>query len=394
MRLLHQAGFRYSWNLDAYFENNIGDGFIFCAYNIESEKMGKNIGKYSAEKYLPLSLIDLQFYGSKQSEGGKLDTYSFHPKSAQGNDDATSISRYERIAQAIDYQIRLGLNRIIIPNIYKECEELSDFLNIINKVNHYLGKKKLANCKYYMTIPICNNLIVNNELTEKLLICLTDMDINFDGYYIVCDSNPGYKKKVSDNFNYYYNLSRIFSVLKKQSFEIIYGYSNWDAIIFSALVDIDYISIGTYENLRSFNIKRYIENPTGGPSDGWYFSEKLLNFIKAQQLVNVRHNNCIDIIKNEKNIFSDIILGENYIWNTHKTDVHKNYLLSISRLLTEINSINNINERLEFVLSKINDARTLYAELEKKGVYLPDESGDYHLATWFSFLKSKTTNTH
>ena len=193
--------------------------------------------------------------------------------------------------------------------------------------------------KYFMTLPIPHHTIIDEEKIEKLLYYLTDFDMVSDGYYIVCESKPDTMQKVSTDFKYLKNLSTVLSILKKQNFTTIYAYANWDALIFLSLTDIDYVTIGTYENLRNFNIRRFITNEDGGPSKGWYFSERLLNLIKAPLLDLIRIQGGQDLIKNEKNIFSDAILVKGYPWSNQKPEVHKNYLLAIERLLKELDSI-------------------------------------------------------
>ncbi len=348
MKILHQVGHNPNWNLDSYFENSIGDGFIFCAYSVESQKIREKISSYKFSQYQTISAIDLQYYGSKHSEGGKLDTYSFHPiRYSEGN--TSSMPTFQMIRDGIIFQEKLEFRNIIIPIIYKDNENIEEIIKLIKEINVYLKDNKHEGFKYFMTLPFSNETILDDKQVENILIELTDMNIVFDGYYIVCNANPGYKKKISTDYNYYKNLSRVFGTLKKQGFESIYGYANADVLMFIALTNIDQVTIGTYENLRNFNIKRFTEEVSGGPSKGWYFSEPLLNFIKADELVNIRNHSCLHFIQNEKNIFSDIILEDGYIWNTHKPDIHKNYLLSISRILKELVSIEDINERMKLI---------------------------------------------
>ncbi len=165
--------------------------------------------------------------------------------------------------------------------------------------------------------------------------------VSFDGYFIVCENKPEFRKKLTTDIKVLRNLSKVLKTLKQQDFETIYAYANWDAIIMLALTDIDYVTIGTYENLRNFDIKRFTEDESGGGSKGYYFSEKLLNMVKADSVTLIRDTDNLNIIKNEKNIFSDIILKNGYPWNIHKPDVNKNYLLAISRLLNTISIIND-----------------------------------------------------
>jgi len=392
VRILHQLGHRYNWNLDCYFDNHIGDGFIFCAYSFAHEKIGREISEYKPEQYLPIALVDLQYYGYKTSrDKGELSTYPFHPAKMEAG--GATITEYpELIYKGIDYQTKLGIKKIIIPMRCEIRKDIETFSKIVEKINKYVSENKQADIEYYLTISFTDSEIKDIEWIEKVLTLLTNIDKIFDGYYIVCESAPEYKKKVSVSYDYYSNLLRIFSVLKKNNFKIIYGYANWDAIVFIGLVDIDYISIGTFENLRKFDIKRFTENASGGPSQGWYYSEKLLNMIRSQELAKLRSNNCISLIQNEKNIFSDIILDVAYPWainGNNRPDVHKNYLLSISRELKEISSIKIGNDRINYILQRIMNAKKIYKDLYDRKVYLDEESSDYHLATWETFLKSK-----
>ncbi|NCU06052.1 MAG: hypothetical protein GXC73_18970, partial [Chitinophagaceae bacterium] len=106
-------------------------------------------------------------------------------------------------------------------------------------------------------------------------------------------------------------------------------------------------------------------------------------------IVDIRMKGGLDLVRNEKNIFSDAVMVDGYLWNHHKAEVHKNYLVSLSRMLTEISSIADFTERKKFVLAKIQNAMKVYKDLEERKIYLTEESGKYHLGIWESFMKSK-----
>ncbi len=395
MKIYHQLGHNHKWALDSFFNNNIGDGFIFSAFSFKYGKFETGVSSYKPAQYADKSMFDLQFYGSKETVGGQLHTYPFHPVSLDDSDE-TMVAGTELIEKSIIYQEKLNISNIIVPLFYHDYSDLGKLKKYIKQINRIVKirkKKTKRPTKYFLTVPFSNEAILDDEYVEDILTELTDMNIRFDGYYIVCDAKPEYKKKISIDYDYYGNLVKVFTVLKKQGFLTIYGYSNWDSLIFATLCQIDYITIGTYENLRKFSIKRFIESPAGGPSKGWYFSEKLLNFVRAQELTRLEKSNCLNLIANEKNIFSDIILNKDYVWNTHKPDVHKNYLLSIARLLKKITRIKKPANRIIFLQKKISQARQLYNELETDyRIYLNDESSDYHLGTWDSIMKMHAKN--
>ena len=136
-------GHNSNWNLDLHFKNGIGSGFIFCAFSFAQDYFEKDkVSGYLMDRVLPISLIDFQFYGKKESaelSTGKFLTYDFHP--AQVDSGATSVYLVTCIVEAVKYQEKLGLNKIIIPNYY-ENDNLSELIGIIKTVNTWLKKVK------------------------------------------------------------------------------------------------------------------------------------------------------------------------------------------------------------------------------------------------------------
>lgn len=393
MNVLQLTGHFQKWNLDSYYENSIGDGFIFCAYSFpEGYFLAPEINGYSTPEILNKSYIDLQYFGKKEGgniDKGKLKTYKFHPAAHASITDQTNIYIETLIQKGVEYQIdTLGLKNVIIPHYY-ENDNLDFFIGMVKTLNNWLKLNRKIGIKYFMTIPITHYTIIDENKIEKLLYNLTDKNIVFDGYYVVCESKPETGQKLNTDFKYLNNLASVLSTLKKQKFLTIYSYANWDSLIFLSITNIDFITIGTYENLRNFNINRFIKKEDGGPSKGWYFSEKLLNFVKAPLLDLVRIQNGISIIQNEKNIFSDIILEKGYPWSNQKPEVHKNYLLAIERLLRELDSEEDLSKRKNLMINKINNAINHYSQLELKGIYLTSESKNYHLESWKAFLLSR-----
>lgn len=382
MKITQALGHNSNWNLDSYFQQNIGDYFLITAFthgiNYDSKKNLKAV--------LDISMLDLQFYGKNANiKKGKLKEFPFHTSNRDIN-EVTSVYFEDCTKKAIQFQLEKKIKNIIIPLFY-ENEEVKDIINAIKILNTYISKlNNKGNHKFFMTLPFANHIIIDKDKVEEILFACSDMEICFDGYFITCENNPEFRKKLTTDIKILRNLSRVFKTLKQHDFETIYAYANWDAIIYLAQTDIDYITIGTYETLRNFNIKRFTEDISGGNSKGYYFSEKLLNMIKADDVTTIRDTGNLQYLKNEKNIFSDIILKENYLWNIHKPDVNKNYLLSISKLLNTISNISDLKLRKEFVMDLIENAINNYNALESKRVFLNNESSNYHLNVWKTYL--------
>ncbi|WP_353719350.1 hypothetical protein [Dyadobacter sp. 676] len=390
MQTLHLLGHCSNWNVDAYFENSIGDGFIFTAYSHKEDFFRKKvIYGQSAPKILSHSLLDLQYYGKRESSKigrGNLSSYSFHPASIDdGSEDQTNLYLVQRIIDGIRFQRNLGLKRIIIP-IHYEDSTISGFLGYIKEINRWLKENKENGIEYYMSLPISYVMLMNNDNVERLLAGLVHFDMTFEGYYVAFETRLEGLSKLNTNYRYLSNAIRILSVLKKQKFKTILSYANWDAILFLATTDIDYITIATYENLRNFNIRRFLKSDSGGPSKGWYFSEVILAMIKADNLNYIRDRVGIEAISNRKNIFSDIILDEKYLWVNQKPDIHKNYLLAIDRLLKSIASFEDLMERKKFVESLIIKAQEHYQSLRRNKIVIGEIGAEGHYHDWLRVI--------
>ena len=308
-RVLHLAGHNYKWNLESYIDHGIGDGIIFTAYSIPYQSYGKKLSGYKADLYKESSTIDLQFYGNKKSIGGKLSSYPFHPIHASSS-SKTVIDGADQVEAAIKYQQNASIKNVIVPNFfYKDTLNTNKMLKRIHDRAMALKKK---NEKFFMTLCFDKDLLLDELKIEYILQRATEMDIKFNGYYLVFENSVGYKQKISIDFKYYNNIYKILSTLKLQDFEVIVSYANFNALVFLSLCNIDYITIGTYENLRNFSIERFTEELSGGPSRGWFYSEKLLNFIKAEYIDFFRSKACANIIANDRNIFSNVILDDSF----------------------------------------------------------------------------------
>lgn len=390
MKLLHQLGHNATWNVNSYFEHEIGDGFIFNAYSFDRQSLlQKKIWKHDPEKFKDISMVDLQFFGSKDTRKRNFETYSFHPANdtSAGN---TNLSLSSRALLGIEMQEGLGLEKIIIPCRTIEKSKIDEDIWIFRSIATKL--QKLPGKEYYLTLALSWDVLTDRALLDKILFSLTSVDIPFDGYYFVHEVTDQRlnKKKINTDYKCLDGIWTVLSSLKMNGFKTIYGFANWDSMVLLSLIDIDYITIWTFENLRSFNSSRYTkEKSDWWFSEGWYFSEKLLNFIKAANLSQIRLRRWMDIIRNDYNVFSDAILKENFVWASGKPPIHINYLTSLSRMLKSLWEEVDMAKRRNMMLSRIEEARIAYEQLREKKIVLLDESSDYHITPWKEFILSK-----
>ena len=190
MNVTHILGHNSNWSIASYLEQKIGDYFLITAYNNGADFLSKR----SFQKILDISMIDFQFYGKKKNKG-KLSEFPFHPANAAPK-DTTSVYFENCIKNSITYQIETGFTNIIIPHFY-ENDSVRDIISTIKSINKYVLSLPKNDKKYFMTLALANHIINDNEKVEEILFECTQMNISFDGYFVVCENKPEFRKKVT-----------------------------------------------------------------------------------------------------------------------------------------------------------------------------------------------------
>src|ERR1700732_1108981 len=95
MKVLQLAGHFAKWNLDARYQNDIGEGFVFCAYSFANGFFDPpRVNGYNTASVLENSFFDLQYFAKKEAANiskGKLGTYDFHPSSSKTDETHTNV---------------------------------------------------------------------------------------------------------------------------------------------------------------------------------------------------------------------------------------------------------------------------------------------------------------
>lgn len=151
MKIVHSLGHNHNWNIESYYEQEIGDEFLITAFTFGADfESNKRI-----VPILEKCWIDLQFYGKKASgqiSSGKLSEFSFHPANIVNEEELTNIYIQELIEQAIKFQEEKGFKKIIIPHYYEDTDSQA-IIAIIKTTNRYLKSNGKKNVEYFMTLP-------------------------------------------------------------------------------------------------------------------------------------------------------------------------------------------------------------------------------------------------
>lgn len=382
MKVFHQTGHNIKWNIDS-FNEGVGDGLIYSPINIDADKLlGLDL------KLKSTGFLDPQLYLLNQAKGS-IETYPYFPGNLK-SDFATPDLDNDNINLAklcIDYQLKNDFKYLVIPTKY----------NAENPTNY------LIQCTDYFVLPFCEYAKDENKDKKILLsvivkgIMLTDDEKrnevlnwitghqNVDGVYLIFENN--FASKQIKDFDFLFNALRFIKILKDNQMEVHIGYCNTEALLYSLAMP-DSVTIGSYENLRSFGIRRFQEtanSPMRSPNARLY-SSKLLQWVDYGYIQPMK-----TLVQNYADYFDESSYNPltnfepNYNWQFKKTEPYKHYFYVFDKQIKSLSK--DQFERIENLKINIKTARNLFNKIESS-VLLDDDSDGSHLQHWFNVINA------
>jgi len=380
MKVYHQTGFRQNWNIES-FEQGVGDGLIYSPVNLDADKLLLLDGHLKRTGF-----IDPQLYLLNEAKG-TLDTYPYFPGNIKPDYSTPDLDNSNvLLAQlCIDFQLKNDFEYIIIPTRYYADNPTTYF----------------AQTSDYFVIPFCD-FIKNKGIRKKILlsvivkaIMLSDEEKrnealnwitgqNVDGVYLIFEDNSA-TKQIKD-FEFLFNSLLFIQILKNNGMEVHLGYNNTEALLFSIAMP-DSVTIGSFENLRSFGIKRFqdIENgPMRGPRARLY-SSQLIQWVDYQYIGAFKK-----LISDYENLFDDsefkpLMFKPEFNWHFLKSEPYKHYFFVFNRQIKSLPE--SQTDRIENIKIQIKNAVNLFRKIEDS-VLLDENSDGSHLPTWFNAVNA------
>lgn len=381
MKLYHQTGFRFQWNIQSLLEDNSGDGLILSPVNIASDKIFELSDELKSKSY-----FDPQFYLPKEAKS-ELSTYDFFPANLVDNLKTSDFDdiKEELARKCIDFQINNNFEYIIIPTRYYDevssvsYEQLMSYY-IDPFLNYY--KKLTTETKILLTFIVKQAHIMNNENFDFLLSWLTSLD-DVSGFYLIFENN--FTTKQIKDPNYLFNVLKFIHILKSNNFIVNIGYNDIEGILYY-IASPDAISMGSYENLRRFEIRRFTTTPRQmqSPPIARLYSGKLFQFIDYRYIDSI-----FSMYGNSKNIFEDskykpLMFKPEYNWHFQRPEPYKHFFLIFTEQIRSLPS--SFEERIVFLRNSFRKAIDLFKEIIDSGVYLDENSDGSHLNFWLTAL--------
>jgi len=381
MKLYHQTGHNYIWNIDSLMDDKSGDGLIFSPVNIKQDKILKLPNDLKSE-----SFFDPQFYLPKDAKS-KLSTYEFFPANIVTNLQTADIENIkdELAKKCIDFQIDNNFEYIIIPNRYFEDVSSISYEQIISQfiepfLNYY--KKLTIKPEILLTFIVKQAYLTNEENFNFLLSWLTSIN-DISGFYLIFE-NDFSSKQLKDPSYLFYALKFIHE-LKSNDFIVNIGYNDIEGILYS-VSDPNSITMGSYENLRRFGIRRFVttSRKKQNPPVARLYSGKLYQFIDYRYIDTIKamYDDWQNIFEDSK--YQPLMFKPDYNWHFQKPEPYKHFFLIFGKQIKELPV--TIKERIDLLKNSFGKAIEIFKEINNSGVILDENSDGSHLNFWLTAL--------
>lgn len=381
MKVYHQTGFREKWNIESY-QSGIGDGLIFSPINIDADKLLK-----LSRELKRTGLLDPQLYLLNEAKG-TLDTYPYFPGNLKPDFSTPDLdnSHNELAKLCIDYQIMNDFKYLVIPTRYY-ADNPTNFLTqstdfFVIPFCEYVKQHKIKK-KILLSVIVKTSMLLDIVKFDEILNWVTSHQ-SIDGVYLIFE-NSFTSKQIKD-FEYLLNALRFIKILKDNQLEVHLGYTNTEAFLYSVAMP-DSVSMGSYENLRSFGIKRFKdqENSAMRSPRARLYSSKLFQWIDYQYIEAMKK-----LVSDYQIYFDDseqrpLMFKPDYKWQFQKPEPYKHYFYIFNKQIKEL----AIDQKQRIATLKVDfqAAIDLFKKIEEK-VILDDDSNGSHLPTWINVINA------
>ncbi len=380
MKIFHQTGHNYVWNVDSFEKDGCGDGLILSPVNIPYDKFAE-ISNETKSK----SIFDPQFYRPGDNKG-KLATYPFFPGNIRNGFSSSDFQAWgnEIAKQCTDFQLENNFQAIVIPTKYTDVPghyygQLSEQI-VIPFIEYYRSVK--ADKKLFLTVIVKAPELMDDELRDQLLNWITGFQ-DIHGVYIIFE-NEFTTKQIKDS-GYLINVLNLITLLKLNGLEIHIGYNGIEGILYS-VANPDSVSMGSYENLKNFNIERFdtqdkkqIYPPTPRVYFASLYQAIVYGYIDALKRSYPKWNEIFDDTQ-----YKPLMFEKEFKWHFTNPVLYKHYFTLFHRQVQSLP--NETDKRIAFLASSFKRAIEIFKEIQSEGVLLDDDSNDSHLYIWYSVL--------
>jgi len=274
---------------------------------------------------------------------------------------------------------------LIIPAIVDKLTE-SNYLEIFRQlciepfVNE-IKNREITGKEVLLTVVVKDSQLLDVDYTNELLNVISSY-VEITGIYLV----PYCKKSTKriKEINFIINIMKFIKALKDNQMYVHVAYCDIEGLLYS-LADIDSVSIGTYENLRDFNLINFDKKDGKGQKspNKRVYSNKLFQWIDLNYLGALKtFNDFNDLFEQNKYITFSVPNVKN--WHFRYPELYKHYMMSIYNQYKSLP--NNYCQRYKYIKDELLNAIELNKKINDFGILFDTDNDGSHLERWITAL--------
>ena len=388
MPLYAQHGHGKSDKLQEAIENKSLDGVIFAARNEQPDNLKAVVSELrGATKNITL-MVDPQFYLSTfvPPRDRYLPKYPYY-KAGRLKADFVGMKRLQEYSKStLDFQMVLGVDRLISPSVYVGSFEDRWFQIALSladaSINYHASLNKAP--PLLLTFLIDEHAFASGQLVDDFLDQVTTWDV-YGIYLIVARNESTYSQRF--DAVHFANLLYAAHVLGRiNELEVVVGYTDFCGLLLRA-AGVRAIGTGWLQSARRFHRGSFIQKERGGrPARLRYASGPLLNSVLLSELEQISDIGELESVLSGVSLDSEISEAaspESSGWNQRLSELQ--HWQTLAKLDGEFSGKEKAD--VKKMDAAILLASTLYVRLQEEGVVFDRNTGGDHLQEWSDSLK-------
>lgn len=338
-------------------------------------------------------LIDPQFYYATyvDSTSKNLNECEYYPGTINLSQLRSPQNLNKYALECLSFQNELGVSKLISPSIL-----IPNFTDRQAQIALTMAEASIAVANQFEK-PLLISLVFSESAlneTDNVNEFLNELSmLAVDGFYIiVARNNTDYNQRFDDSTSLTNLLTMIYSLSEINEFNVVTGYSDFVGLLYLS-VGASGIATGWHNSSRKFTVQQRILPVSGGrlPRER-YSSVPLLNSIYTSELDSISKQVISAGGRLEEylsgTLYDEIILaGGSPSDGWSRQFSHLQHWAAIKQSSNSILAGKDISARLDSMLRKITEAKSLYSILRGAAVQFEKSTSSDHLSTWETGLK-------
>lgn len=389
MSILAQCGYGRGDKIEQGFNENCLKGVIMSPRDERRDRLEQTIQNWGSSYKNKLIMFDPQFYAAtlNNPRDGHLSEYDYYNNSnglGRTHFSGTLIRQY--VKTCLDYQHQtFGKNvaYLISPTIlfdgFRDHWSQVSLNMAVESADYYISLNDSQ--PLLISIVISETAFQSLNAVEEFLDAVTEIETQ--GFYIIIRRNAISLQNAieASSFGRFMYFCYVLSIINE--YDVIVGYSDWYSFLLD-VAGITHTASGWYQNLRQFSLSRFQPSSGGRRPRKRYSSTPLLScplinpeiqdIYLAKLLSRVLTGSNFDTI-----LQNNPVSGETNWSDTISCLAH---WFSLNSLSQQINYKSTPLERIQEAEQLMQNAISLYTQLEIHGISFDPSTGPNHIREW------------